>query len=288
MRTYISLALIAAASLAFASCTGGESQTLLKCMTFNIRYDNTGDGPNSWQHRKDSVIGFIMSERPDVFGLQEALPHQLADLSAALSGYGHVGVGREDGANAGEHTPVFYDKERFTLLDSGTFWLSQYPDSAGFIGWDGACPRIATWAKLNDKATGMDLLFVNTHLDHVGQEAQINGTTLIMERIESIANGIPAILTGDFNSVAQSNPYRIATTSAMPLVDSYMAAEDRSGSGYTYHEFDNLAPESRVRIDYLFVSPSFKVKETRIINEQGRKVMLSDHNPVITVLETGT
>ncbi len=122
--------------------------------TFNIRYDNPADSLNNWKYRKDTVAAFIKANQLDIVGMQEVLHNQLEDLKQRLPEYAEVGVGREDGKTQGEYAPLFYRKDRFEALDSNTFWLSQYPDSVGFIGWDGACTRIATWAKLKDRKTG--------------------------------------------------------------------------------------------------------------------------------------
>ena len=114
--------------------------------TFNIRYDNPADSLNNWQFRKDTVTRFIQAQDMDIVGMQEVLHNQLEDLLQRLPGYKVIGVGRDDGKTQGEYAPLLYKEERFEVLDSNTFWLSQYPDSVGFIGWDGACTRIATWA----------------------------------------------------------------------------------------------------------------------------------------------
>lgn len=281
-----STSMLAAAIIAalIGSCQEKESEPQLKVMTFNVRYDNAGDSLNSWGTRRDTIAKFINATHPDIFGLQEVLVHQLHDLTETLPGYAHVGVGRDDGKEAGEFAPVFWDKERFKLLDDGVFWLSQHPDSAGFIGWDGACTRIATWAKLHDNETGNEICFVNTHLDHVGIEAQNNGVALIMQRLDTIAGETPAILTGDFNVNTESEAYKRATSMPGVLVDSYAVADEKAGVAYTYHDFDRIPEGKRQKIDYIFVSPAFDVQRTEIPDESTSGTLMSDHNPVITTL----
>ena len=149
------LSLVFGTAVAKAQTTPADSgRVRVAWATFNVRYDNPGDKLNSWKYRRDTVCGFIRARGLDIVGMQEVLHNQLEDLKAGLPGYAAVGVGRDDGKQAGEYSPLFYRTDKFELLDSSTFWLSQYPDSAGFIGWDGACTRIATWAKLRDRATG--------------------------------------------------------------------------------------------------------------------------------------
>ena len=254
MKTYLSIVVPVLALLTLGSCRTKQQDGPIKCMTFNIRYDNRGDSLNSWETRRDTIAKFINSEHPDIFGLQEVLANQLHDLTGSLPSYDYYGVGRDDGDEAGEYAPVFWDKERFAPVDKGVFWLSQYPDSAGFIGWDGACTRIATWVRLRDTETGDSLCLLNTHLDHVGAEAQINGIDLILGRLEAIAGDGPVIMTGDFNVNDTSEAYRRATSQPDLLVDSYAEAKRKDGVAYTYHDFGRIPEGERQKIDYIFVS----------------------------------
>lgn len=254
--------------------------------TFNVRYDNPGDSLNSWPYRRDTVCGFIRTRGLDVVGMQEVLHGQLEDLKAGLPGYAAVGVGRDDGKQAGEYSPLFYRADKFELLDSSTFWLSQYPDSAGFIGWDGACTRIATWAKLRDRATGKVFMAVNTHFDHVGTEARRQGALLIIRRIKDIVGDRPAVLTGDFNVNDRSEAYRTLTTNDFVLRDAYKIADRRTGPAYTFHDFGREPMERREKIDFIFVTPHVKVLRADIApNPETPTGYLSDHNPHMALLE---
>ncbi len=254
--------------------------------TFNVRYDNPGDSLNSWPYRRDTVCGFIRTRGLDVVGMQEVLHGQLEDLKAGLPGYAAVGVGRDDGKQAGEYSPLFYRADKFELLDSSTFWLSQYPDSAGFIGWDGACTRIATWAKLRDRATGKVFMAVNTHFDHVGTEARRQGALLIIRRIKDIVGDRPAVLTGDFNVNDRSEAYRTLTTNDFVLRDAYKIADRRTGPAYTFHDFGREPMERREKIDFIFVTPQIKVLRADIApNPETPTGYLSDHNPHMALLE---
>ena len=182
--------------LAAAAFTACGSATTLSVMTFNMRYDNPEDGADNWRFRRERIAGLIRSEAVDLLGTQEVLANQFDDLQALLPGYRAVGVGREDGARAGEFNAVFFRSDRFELLDSGVFWLSEEPETPGSKGWDGACERLATWTVLRDKS-GRELLFINTHLDHVGEQARREGVALLLRRIETLRDGRPVILTGE-------------------------------------------------------------------------------------------
>lgn len=262
------------------------AQTIqVKWATFNVRYDNPADGLNNWKYRKDKVAGFIKSQHIDIVGMQEVLHNQLEDLKARLPEYAEVGVGRDDGKTKGEYSPVFFRKDKFELLDSHTFWLSQYPDSIGFIGWDGACTRIATWAKLKDKKTGKIFMAVNTHFDHVGTEARKNSALLIIKRIQEIVGNRPSVLTGDFNVSDKSEAYKTITTNKFVMKDAYKIAKKREGVNYTWQDFGKEPLNKREKIDFIFVTPQIKVTEAYIPEEaKGSTGFLSDHNPHVATL----
>ena len=173
--------LLLLAVLTLASCS--EEKVNVRWATFNMRYDNPNDAPNHWGARKERVAQYIKEMKFDVFGTQEVLHNQFEDLKSMLPDYEGVGVGRDDGATRGEYAAIFYNKNVFDALDSGTFWLSENPDSIGKLGWDAACVRIATWAKLQHKATGKIVMAVNTHYDHVGKEARKQSSLLIIRKI---------------------------------------------------------------------------------------------------------
>lgn len=262
------------------------AQTIqVKWGTFNVRYDNPEDGQNNWKYRKDKVADFIKKQHIDIIGMQEVLHNQLEDLKARLPEYAEVGVGRDDGKTKGEYSPLFFRKDKFELLDSHTFWLSQYPDSAGFIGWDGACTRIATWAKLKDKKTGKIFMAVNTHFDHVGTEARKNSALLIIKKIQEIVGKRPAVLTGDFNVSDKWEAYKTITSNAFVMKDAYKIAKKREGVNYTFHDFGKVPMKEREKIDYIFVTPQITVLDAYIPREaKGPTGYLSDHNPHVATL----
>lgn len=278
------LLLIALAAFSLVACkntapTDADKLTL-NWATFNIRYDNPDDSLNNWKYRKDSVAAFILAQDLDVVGCQEVLHNQFLDLKERLAGYEAVGVGRDDGKEAGEYAPLFFKKDRFEALASNTFWLSQYPDSVGFIGWDGACCRIATWAKLRDKQTGRIFMAVNTHFDHVGTEARRNAALLIIDSIKSIVGDQPAVLTGDFNVNDQSDAYKTITTNEFVLRDAYKEAPVKDGVDFTFHDWGQVPADKREKIDFIFVTQGIDVLRSFIPQPaEGPTGFLSDHNP---------
>lgn len=168
MKKYLLLLLAACLSL---PAPAAEEARPLKLISYNMRNSGGGDGPNDWEHRRHATRQMIRQEAPDVFGVQEALADQLQYLDEECPQYARVGVGRDDGDKAGETMAIYYLRDRFDLLDSGTLWLSETPDRPS-RGWDGACNRTMTWAELRDRTSGKTFFYFNTHLDHKGKTAR--------------------------------------------------------------------------------------------------------------------
>lgn len=261
-----------------------NTTTELNVMSFNIRYDNPDDAEigYGWASRRDAVAAVIRANAIDIFGTQEVLSNQFADLKERLPEYEAVGVGREDGKSAGEHNAVFFLRDRFDLLDAGTFWLSETPEVAGSKGWDGACERIATWTVLRDKSTKQELLFINTHLDHVGRAARSEGVALLLERIDAIRGERPVILTGDFNSGPQS-PVIAAVCEHLQHARNLTA--EISGPAWSFTDFGEIPLDRRPLIDYIFVNESVTVKSYAVLDETATVGFVSDHAPVKAVVE---
>lgn len=269
-KLFFLLALTAA-----VSCNAPQELTV---MTLNMRYDNPEDGANNWRFRRERIAGLIRSEAVDLLGTQEVLANQFDDLQALLPGYRAVGVGREDGARAGEFNAAFFRSDRFELLDSGVFWLSENPETPGSKGWDGACERLATWTVLRDKSGG-ELLFINTHLDHIGEQARREGVALLLRRIETLRAGRPVILTGDFNA-EPSSPVVARIVADSALRSAWDTAPIRSGSAWSFSDFGQLPEEERPLIDYVFYGGGLEVVSCSILPDTLGGGYLSDHAPV--------
>ncbi len=272
-----------------AACGQGGQQAAtqtdepVNVMTFNVRYDNPDDSLNNWNYRKDRVANAIRFYDADIVGTQEVLHNQMEDLRQRLPGYESIGVGREDGKEAGEYSALWYRADRFTAKESGWFWLSETPEVAGSKGWDGACERIATWAKLQDKLTGKELFVMNTHLDHVGVAARREGVKLVLDKIQELGGDLPVILTGDFNAEPESDVIKQVTDTADPehLTDARTVADLVYGPNWTFHDFGSIPYEHRERIDYIFVKNGLEVLKYGILAETEGDAYLSDHAPVL-------
>lgn len=256
----------------------------LNVMTFNMRYDNPKDGENNWKFRRERVARVVVSNGIDVVGAQELLVNQFDDMKRLLPDYAAVGVGRGDGAEKGEFSAVFYRRDRFELLDSGTFWLSETPEKAGSKGWDGACERIATWAVLRPRHGGGEFLFINTHLDHVGEKARREGVRLLTERIGMLRGGRPVILTGDFNADPASSVIGHVLRGGVLRHVRDIAAETR-GTSWSFSGFGRVPEAERLLIDYIFVSDGFEALRYEVLPDKFGGGYVSDHAPVMSTLE---
>lgn len=257
----------------------GMSQEI-KVMTYNIRYDNPGDGINAWSNRTEKLPALISKYDPDLIGLQEAMHNQLMTILEKLPQYGYIGVGRNDGKENGEYSAILYRKDRFEVVSSKTTWLSETPDVIGSKSWDTALTRILTHSKLKDKKTGKTFLFYNTHFDHVGKEARRHSAELILKTIESERGkqDMPVIVTGDFNSPPDEAAYKTIVASPL-LIDS--RGDSQQG---TFCTFAVNGPPCRT-IDYLFASKHWKKLDYKVITDNDGTNYPSDHLPVMATFE---
>lgn len=266
----------------------GSVSTPLRVMSFNLRYDNPGDGVNAWPNRKDWVAQLIRFHEADIIGVQEALLHQLTDLDGRLAGFARVGVGRTDGRTRGEFSAILYRSDRLRLLDSGTFWLSETPMAVGSKGWDTAIERIATWARFTDRTNGCTFVHLNTHFDHIGERARQESARLIRRQLVALAHGGPTVMTGDLNAEPSSVPYRVLTRDTVdaggpPLQDAFtISAAGHYGPTSSWNAFKAIEPNRR--IDYVLVSPGVRVGTHAILPDAWDGRFPSDHLPVIASL----
>jgi endonuclease/exonuclease/phosphatase family metal-dependent hydrolase len=265
----------------------GQPELKLNVMTFNIRLDTPVDSFNTWSNRKEFAAACIDFYETDIVGLQEVIHHQLDDLKHFLPEYGALGVGRYDGKTKGEYCAIMYRKDRFDVLDSETFWLSENPTVAGKKGWDAACERIVTWGHFKDRQTGKDFYFANTHFDHIGKVARRESSKLLLAKLKEIAKDKPVIVTGDFNSVPTSEAIKILTDESNPerLLNTYDLSPLRYGPEWSFHNFGKTPVSKRVLVDYVFIRGNIKTGRYGIIyDKKDSGLYLSDHNPVLCTL----
>ncbi|WP_020570934.1 glycerophosphodiester phosphodiesterase family protein [Neolewinella persica] len=256
-----------------------DGEQRLKVMTYNIRLNTPNDGKNAWPERKEFLASQVEFHAPDVMGTQEGLPEQIDWLNGRLTDYAYVGEGRQ-GGHAGEYSALFYNRKRFSVHDSGTFWLSETPDKVS-TGWDAALPRIVSWARLAERTGERDFLVFNTHFDHVGETARLKSVDLIMTMIDSLnKDGLPFVVTGDLNLTPETAPLQKMSAA---LTDTYHAAPIRLGPTGTFTGFNYDKSASR-RIDYIMVSPGVKVLNYATLTDAVDGRFPSDHFAVVSSL----
>lgn len=264
--------------LLFFTGVAASAQSLL-FLTYNIRYDNPADGDDAWPKRRDFLAAQIRFHAPDVFGIQEGLHSQVVWLETALPAYARVGVGRDDGREGGEYSAIFYRRDRFRALESGTFWLSPTPDTPS-RGWDAALNRVCTFALLQDSLSGRKIWVFNTHFDHVGAEARRASAELILQKIKekNTPNG-PVVVMGDLNAEPAEPPISVLKNA---LTDTREASEEPPfGPSGTFNGFKFQEPVTR-RIDYIFASGThLKVLQHAVLSDSRDCHYPSDHLPVL-------
>lgn len=269
-----------------SGCSHKSVKNDIKVMTLNVRYDNPEDSIFSWPKRASLVCDFILSEKPDIFGLQEVLWNQYQVLESILMDYSSVGAGRSDGAREGEMNPVFFRKEKFDMVRNITFWLSDSPEVAGSRGWGSSLPQIVTWMELVNKKNHKHFFFFNTHFALDSDSARLMSSKILLREVNKIADGFPFIISGDFNMPPTSSGYSILTgpNESVPLLkDSYVITEKRpSGPVYTFNGFSDKTKSARV--DYIFVRNGMRVLDYKTVIKKEHGIFISDHWPVEAVV----
>ena len=257
------------------------AQTEISVMSFNIRYGTADDGENSWPFRRQMVFDLISSESPDVLGVQEALDFQLGELENTFPEMWRVGVGRDDGARAGEFSAVFYNGERFEELASGTFWFSDTPDVPGSMHWGNRITRICSWVRLREFSTGRSFYVFNVHWDHESQESRERSAELLLSRVGARVGEDPVIVTGDFNAGEANDAFVFLTSNG--LRDTYrMIHPDADGVG----TFNSWRGETGgEKIDAVLVSDGWRVTAAEILRHNVHGRYPSDHFPVKATME---
>ena len=268
---------------------GYEKVSYYKIISFNVRYSSAPeiDGDNRWELRRDASLKMVAEQKPLAMGLQEACPDQIDFLDLNLTGYKHIGVGRDDGKRAGEMMAIYYDTTRLTLLDSGTFWLSETPEKVS-IGWDAACNRTCTWGHFKVNDTGFEFLYFNTHLDHLGSLARKNSIKLIVAKMTELnPDNVPVFLSGDFNSTTDDpifDPLKASLKDARMM----SAISDKI---ITYNGFGTVTDNPNTRkewvIDHIFFS-GVNPMAFMVLNGNYGVPFISDHYPISFKFSTQT
>lgn len=258
---------------AFNNCQLFKDQQI-KMMTYNMQINSQFIEVAPWDQRVNLISKLLNSEKTDIIGAQEITPSMLPDLLEKLPNHDYVGVARGDGAHRGEYNPIFYIKNHFDLLDSGTFWLSTQPEKPGSIGWDASVARIVTWAFFRDRRHGQEFYVFNTHFDHKGLKARLESVRLLAARVKKISAALPSVVMGDFN-FETSGPEYPEFLKLSSLFDA-MKAGPHQGVNWTF----SFLGFRRMKIDYVFTPRDVQVCQHQIISEKPNSYKRSDHLPI--------
>ena len=250
----------------------------LKIMSYNLRLDTASDKENQWSNRKEYLTDQVKFYNPDFMGVQEALPNQMEYIDQVLTSHKFIGKGRDDGNSKGEHSAIFYNADKFKLLQENTFWLSETPSTPS-KAWDAAYPRVCTYGLFQNKTTKKKMWIFNTHFDHVGDIARAESSKLILAKIKEInKDNLPVVLTGDFNLESETLPLKLIKEE---LDDAQKVCTGIVfGPEGTFNNFEFNKPVT-LRIDYIFINRNkMEVMKFATLSDSKNCRYPSDHFPI--------
>ena len=253
-----------------------EESDEITIMSTNVRCYSPDDlFEKSWFYRADLIIADVNNVKPDIIGFQEVSPLHYGYLQRAMPDYDSEIMYRDNWILS-EGCPIFYRTDKYEKLDSGSFWLSETPDVMS-KGWGAAHYRVATYMILKDKATGREFVVFNTHLDHVSEEARINGIQVVLDKIAEFG-GLPAFLMGDLNAHPDEETILFTHES---FDDAHIIAKEKD-EGATFQKWGTrLSDGNDKRIDYIMISKgAATVSEYRILNNCYNGIWSSDHSSI--------
>lgn len=257
----------------------------LHVMSFNLRYASTTE-PNSWAVRRPVMAELLRREQPTVLGTQEGLYGQLKDIQRDLPDrYDWIGVGRAGGSRD-EFMAIYYDTNRLEPLEFDHFWLSDTPDVIGSKSWGNNVIRMVTWVRFADLRTGKEFIAVNTHFDHQSENSRQLSANLVRDRVNGFAPGLPVVLTGDFNTPAETSVSYGTLVNGATLTDTWPAAVERRTPLYaTFHGYNPLTPNG-TRIDWILTrGANIQAAGINTFSKGGQ--FPSDHLPVQALISLG-
>ena len=255
--------------------SGLAAEGELRCISFNVRRQGSEtNDQDRWEVRRYAVVKMIEQEKPSIMGIQEGKIEQVRWIEESCSEYARFGVGRNDGNESGEMMAVFYRRELYEKLESGTFWLSETPDVPS-TGWDTKIYRSTTWLRMKEKATGKEFYFIDTHFDHKGEIARRESALLVAAWIEeNVPDGMTVILCGDFNSNTDDPIFD-------PLKKILLVARDVAPVTDYEGTFNGFGTVDDVRIlDHFFFRKAEALSLKVLRNDYGADY-ISDHYPVV-------
>ena len=253
-----------------------KSEDAIRIMSYNVRCAN--DGEQTITNRSKVGVSMLQEYMPDSFGVQECTPRWKRIFAYNLGDkYASVGKPRDYFGPFTEYSAIYYLKDKYNLIDSGTFWLSETPDKAFSKSFDSACARIATWALLENKETGERYTHINTHLDHVLESTRQSQMKVLIDYVKTVSGEVPIIMTGDFNDYEGSPVYNVACEI---FNDSKYVAKD-TDEGRTFTKYGAYEEDGEGAIDFIFTDKSITVDTYKIVRDTVQGIYPSDHYPIV-------
>lgn len=258
-----------------------KSEKAVRVMSFNVRCADDPEG--SIDNRSQISVAIIDQYAPDSFGVQEATPKWLRIFDEEVGDrYARVGQSRDFFGPFSEYNCVYYLKDKYNLLDSGTFWLSETPYKKYSVSYDSLCRRIASWAILEDKATGEVYTHINTHLDHGKESTRDAQCKVLLSEMGKLQMQGTVVITGDFNTYNDGDVYASMVAGAD---DAAVTAENAIDAGLTFHSYGKKADEGQGPIDFIFLTKGTRVENYQVIKTTVQGMYPSDHYPLIADID---
>jgi endonuclease/exonuclease/phosphatase family metal-dependent hydrolase len=263
-----------------AQCGKEQTGGTMRVMTFNLRFANPADGPDQWQYRKELVLETIWAYQPDLLGTQEGTVPQLEYLADHLTGYEPFIQHRNTDPTC-QYPTIFYRPESMVAGAGAEFWLSETPTQHRSKSWGSAFPRMVTYGRFCERERDLWFYFADTHLDHISGQARLQAALMLRRHFTQL--GEPAILVGDFNDPPGSEVHQILAQDGSPFRDTWELLQRPEVEVTTQHKFSGELIGAR--IDWVLITPPFRLKAATIItyNLEGRYP--SDHFPYLSDLE---
>ena len=259
---------------------------VIRAATYNVQWFGYVKKP-TWDERLVALKRSFEDNDFDIVGMQEPDTMMVNTLFKTLEGrYGWVGkVETSELTSSGfiPLNPIFYKVDRFEVLEHDIIWFAHAPGTVGYDSWG---MRLCNYAKFRDKRNGMEFYVFNSHFDHRGQEAKEYSSVVLLDKVMELANGLPVVLTGDFNMDEKTPGYAKLVESDI-VNDAMLALPASKRENAQYFSMANYRPKEKItknglHIDHVFYTPAnSKVLSWKLILDSYDGVYGSDHLPIV-------
>lgn len=250
-------------------------------MTYNIR--RLGEEKiyaNQWKFRGKYLIDIIQKNRPDILCTQEDNFFQIEEIKNSMNNLDSFSFYNEkiNSNISGEANTIFFDAEKFKLLNKRFFWLTGTPNKRSKLKKQSLYYRTVTYVLLRDSAN-KEISIFNTHFDHISEDVQEREAMSLIKLINEI-NPKNYIICGDFNGEASSRQM-ILLEKEFNLVNKDILNQAKV-VGWSNSRFSGKC------VDFIFSNFSAKtvlIDDSKYLAQDGKEKTPSDHLPVLCELE---